>query len=296
MREYLFALFRKFARGLAGRGLGLARIPGVDAAWRKIYALLRPDDIVLVDAQGSRMYVKPDDSGISSAIFSLGVWEPQETALFHSLIKPGMTVLDVGANMGYYTLIAAKLVGDKGHSYAFEPDPDNYRLIVKSVQVNGYRNVTVFNKAVADEFGRVKLYLESTNWGHSLSAQNINDPAGAVEVETVTLDGLYALGKLGSKIDFIKLDVQGAEGLVVKGARKVLLEHQPTVVMELEPARLRNMGSDALDLLCWFEAAGYSIRVIERDICLPASATLEDIALAAQTVGVLNVLCTPPIR
>jgi FkbM family methyltransferase len=290
LKKLIFDVFRTVVRGLSGRGLGIARMPGANAVYEKLYALLRPADIVLVDVQGSKMYVKPDDSFISSSIINLGVWETEETALFYSLIKPGMTILDVGANMGYYTLLAAKLVGTLGHVYAFEPDPGNYQLIVRSARVNGYRNVTVFNKAVADEIGLVKLYLESTNWGHSLSAQNVNQPSGFVEVEQVTLDGLYRAGQLGKKIDFIKIDVQGAEELVVKGARSVIQKNKPTIVMELEPKRLRNMGSDALPLLRGFETWGYTIRAIESDADLPRTASLEDIVFAAEKLGVLNVL------
>ena len=293
MKVYLFAIFRKLVRTLSGRGLGLTKIPGVDPAYKKLYGLLRPKDIVLVEVQGSKMYVKPDDSGISAAIINQGVWEPQETALFYALIKPRMTVLDVGANMGYYTLIAAKLVGSAGRAYAFEPDPENCQLIVKSVQLNGYNNVSVFNNAVGDRRGRVKLHLESTNWGHSLSPRNINNPAGSIEVELITLDDLYQAGKLGDHIHFIKLDVQGAEELVLKGARMIIQEQRPVAVMELEPARLNNMGSDALNLLHWFEHEGYSIRVIEKDIDVPKSATPEMITFAAEKMGVLNVLLTP---
>jgi FkbM family methyltransferase len=296
MKEHLFAIFRKVTRTLGGHGLGLAHIPGANALYQKLYARLRPSDIVLVDAQGSKMYVKPDDSFISSAIINVGTWEAQETALFYSLIKPGMTVLDIGANMGYYSLLAAKLVGDKGHVYAFEPDPFNYQLILKSVAVNNYRNVTAFNQAVADKPGHVKLYLESSNWGHSLSAQNINNPSGAVDVEMITLDSLYADGKLGSKIDFIKIDIQGAEEMAMNGARKLLQDTQPTIAMELEPARLVNMGADSLRLLRLFEHMGYNTRVIETDLNLPANPTLENIVAAAEKTGMVNVLLTPPVK
>lgn len=78
----------------------------------------------------------------------------------------------------------------------FEPDPFNYDLVLKSVEANGFRNITVFNQAVADKPGHLKLYLDSTNWGHSLSPQNVNSPSGSVDIETVALDDIYAAGKL----------------------------------------------------------------------------------------------------
>lgn len=117
LKQRLFGILRNVARNLAGRGLGLMRIPAANALYQKLYALLRPTGIVLADVQGFNMYVKLDDSWISSSLISLGTWETEETALFYSLLKPGMTVLDIGANMRYYTLIAAKVVGDTGHVY-----------------------------------------------------------------------------------------------------------------------------------------------------------------------------------
>jgi FkbM family methyltransferase len=263
------------------------------AVYRKLYLMLRPKDVVLVSVQGNKMYVKPDDSGISLALINVGIWERHATEVFYSLVKPGMTILDIGANMGYYTLIASRLVGETGHVYAFEAAPDNYELIVRNIRINGYRNVTVFNSAVSDAPGRSKLYLESSNWGHSLASKNINDPAGSIDVDQVALDDLFTAGALGRQINLIKMDVQGAEGLVVKGAGKVLRQHRPTIMMELEPLRLRNLGSDSLELLRWFDKEGYGVEVIEKDVALPSSPSLEGITLAAEKVGVLNVLLAP---
>ena len=295
MKEQLFLVFRKAVRILGGRGLGLARIPGVNAVYRKVYAQLRSSNLVLVEVQGSKMYVKPDDSMVSASLITLGIWEAQETTLFMSLIKPGMTVLDIGANIGYYSMIAAKLVGAQGHVYAFEPDPENYQLIVKSAQVNGYRQVTAFNNAVADDTRQVELFLDSNNSGHSLSAVNVIKAAGSVTVEQVSLDDFYRQGKLGTKIDFIKIDVQGAEQLAMKGARRVIQECKPIIAMELEPVRLRNMGADPLELLRSLERCGYAFRTIESEVELPPNATLEDIVSAAEKYekdGVLNLLLT----
>lgn len=99
---------------------------------------------------------------------------------------------------------------------------------------------------------------------------------------------------LGDNVNFIKIDVQGAEEMVMKGATRLLQKARPMVAMELEPARLRNMGAEPMRLLRLFDNWGYSSRSIETDIGLAPDAALEEIASAAEKVGVLNVLFIPP--
>jgi FkbM family methyltransferase len=87
-----------------------------------------------------------------------------------------MTVVDIGANIGYYSLIAAEPIGTDGKVYAFEPDPDNYALLVRNVELNGYRNVETVEKAVSSESGFVTLYIDRSNFGNrSLGKNNILD-------------------------------------------------------------------------------------------------------------------------
>lgn len=199
-----------------------------------------------------------------------------------------MTVLDLGANVGYYTLIAAHLVGPRGRVHAFEPDPESYDLLVKSVRLNGHTNVTTVCAAVADRAERGRLYLDSGRWGQSLSERNIAAPVGSVEVETVTLDGLLESGALGPRVDVIKIDVQGAEGLVRKGAGRLLQRDRPKILMELEPDRLRNLGTDPLELLRAFVADGYAIHPIDPRAEFDAPITLERIVALAEAAGVIN--------
>src|SRR5437867_3185244 len=93
--------------------------------------------------RGHWMHLDPTDSVVSPTLRHFGVFEPFETQLVQQMVRPGDVVLDVGANIGYYTLIFAELVGEQGHVYAFEPDPRNFAFLAKNVHSNRYRNVTL---------------------------------------------------------------------------------------------------------------------------------------------------------
>src|SRR5262245_590665 len=109
---------------------------------------------------GHRMYLDKLDS---LQLSLRKVYEPIETRLVMDLVKPNQVVLDIGANIGYYTLIFSKLVGPGGRVYAFEPHPTNFSLLDRNVQTNGYKNATVVRKAVADATGSLKLYESELN-------------------------------------------------------------------------------------------------------------------------------------
>lgn len=187
-----------------------------------------------------------------------GVWEPVETALFRSEIHPGDVVVDVGANVGYFTLIAAQLVGDTGKVWAFEPDPDAFELLRRNVELNGYKNVTLVPKALGSEPGKLKLFRHATNRGD----HRIYDPGDgreAVEVEVTTLDHYFADA---SRLDLIKMDIQGAECAAVAGAAKTLERGDDTaVIMEYTPQYIRQMGQDPQ--ACLSALAGYGFSFFE---------------------------------
>jgi FkbM family methyltransferase len=292
MREVLFGLFRKATRIIGGRGLGLERVPFARRASAFLVKTLGSGRLVLVDVQGIRLYVKVDGSGIANALVTLGVWERIETASFTSLLKPGMTVLDIGANIGYYALIAARLVGPTGRVYAFEPDPRNCDLIKKSSQANGYTNLVCFQAAVSKVTGRAGLYLDSESWAHSMSAGNITHPAGSLEVDTVRLDDLFARGLLGETVDLMKIDVQGAEALVCEGAAGLLRRARPTLLMELEPKSLRNMGADPRRWLNSLHEYGYAIRILDDDTGPCQLMSTDEILSVAEMKGTVNILAS----
>lgn len=190
----------------------------------------------------------------------LGEFEPHETRLVREKVKPGDRVLDIGAHIGYYTLLFASLVGRNGEVIAFEPDPTNFRLLEKNVAENGHTRVTLFNKAVGEESERRSLYRSSNNSGdHRLVSPP--EPREAIEVECTALDDL--LKGDSRRIDFIKMDIQGGEGWALEGMRN-LIEDNPSLKLltEWSPSSLKLAGYQPTKYLETLESMGFHLHLI----------------------------------
>ena len=131
------------------------------ASFRNLVSILRPN---IVKVKGNKMYIDPKRNP-TIALYDIGGYENAETELFESHIKEGDVVMDIGANIGYYTLVAAKLVGANGKVYAFEPESINFSFLKKSVEINNYENVICEKKAVSNENGKLKLFLHKFQTG-----------------------------------------------------------------------------------------------------------------------------------
>jgi len=285
MKKLIFPLFvkvtQKITKAMSGKGLG--KILGISFIYKFIYRKMAPREMVL-NIQGNKMYVYGRDMGVASFLISKGVHEKYETKLFKDLIKPGMVVVDIGANIGYYTLIAAKLVESKGKVYAFEPEPNNYRLLIKNIEVNGYNNVIPIQKGVSNKPGKTKLFISKTVLSSlSFSEDNVPEKKEFVMVETITLEKFFE----DSKVDFIKMDTEGAEGLIIEGAGKVLKKNDLKIAMEFWPYGLKNLGTDPLKLLHKFQNHGFKIKLIdETDQCLKTIEITKIIEICGTKEGV----------
>jgi FkbM family methyltransferase len=201
----------------------------------------------VVEVRGHKVFLDPLDS------LDLSLqpdYESAVTGLILDKIKPGDTVLDIGANIGYFTLLFAQKAGPTGRVYAFEPSPENFALLKKNVEVNGYGNVTLVNKAVSDRTQTIKLYVSKTNLGdHHI--YDTGDGRESVDIECVRLDEFFP--NLPTNISVVKVDVQGAEFQVMRGAGALLSSNPAmTIVSEFWPYGLSRSGADPqayLDLL-----------------------------------------------
>jgi FkbM family methyltransferase len=240
LRKLMLSMPGKLASFIAGKGL--SKLPLVTKIHSIFYWHLRPSGIVLIDVQGSKMYVDSRDTGVAPFLLEWGFYEKYETALFKNLIKKGMVFVDVGANIGYYTLLAARLVSEEGKVFAFEPDPYNYSLLCRNIEANGYRNVIPVRKAVFSKSGKMKLFLDKSNLGgHSLSEANVDDGASIV-IEATSLDDYFE--NINCKIDVIKVDVQGSEMEVFEGMTNTINQNDNLkVITEFWPMGLRKSGS-----------------------------------------------------
>jgi FkbM family methyltransferase len=168
-----------------------------------------------------------------------GVYEPGITALVKREVKEGDVVLDLGANVGYYTLLFAKLVGETGKVFAFEPDPRFFSLLKKNVEINGYKNVILEQKAVTNRTGMMRLFLEEGTY-------TVHESEGgreSIEVESVSLDDYFSLFQKG--IDFIKMDIEGSEGYAIDGMSGLLEKNgHIKIVTEYWPMGLKSYGPE----------------------------------------------------
>lgn len=164
-----------------------------------------------------------------------GVWEPHVTAAFGSCLSRGDVCVDVGAHVGYYTLVASKRVGPNGHVYALEPAPDNFASLCANLELNGVTNVTPIRAAAGAAEGRA--FLRDPLPGNSGSAAIVLDDASATEVTVRTVSEVVSQSDLG-RVRVVKIDVEGYEVEVLRGLAS-MFEHgaRPALFVELHGAR-----------------------------------------------------------
>jgi FkbM family methyltransferase len=194
-------------------------------------------------SNGARAFVDTRDRAVGIHLLHGGSWERQYTDAFERLLRPGATVLDVGANLGWYTLISAPIVGPTGRVFAVEPNPELARLVYDSAQINGFgRWVSVFQVAVNDVRGVVDLVFNqhSPGGGQIRPAEFALGRArpASTRVAALPIDEILAEHK--GPVDVVKMDIEGWEGMALRGM-KAVLDRSPGLRMMLEwsPARDR---------------------------------------------------------
>jgi FkbM family methyltransferase len=261
-------------------------------------ATLREVSRSRVNVLGHTMYLHRHDSVVSPSLWQWGLFEPFETELILSLTGKGDTVLDIGANIGYYTLLLARKVGPTGQVYAFEPDEENFALLKRNVEVNGYTNVVLEKKAVADRTGPATLFLSPENRGdHQTYASAAEGDRQQVAIETVCLD---EYGPLRDRtVDLIKMDIQGAEARAVAGMTG-LLRNNPhcRLITEFWPHGLRNAGSDPRAYLEALGRLGFTLHDVPEEGHSPVAPVGAEELMHVYRAGGLNdftnLLCVRP--
>lgn len=184
-----------------------------------------------------KLFLSTLDLGFACHVMLDGYWEIWLTQFFARLIKPGMTVVDVGANAGYYSLLFGDAVGSDGKVIAVEPLPDNVDILRRSIELNGHSGKTQLHQvALGDQAaGTVNLYVPP---GEPKNATLVSTPVdGSIAVEMTTLDHLTE--KLAA-VDFIKIDAEGAEEAILNGMTETIRRHSPRVVLEFNAARSKD--------------------------------------------------------
>lgn len=225
---------------------------------------------------------------MSQCTYVDGRYEPNEMYAMAQLIKPGMCFVDVGANAGIFTIMAARLTGERGVVHAFEPSPRDRVRLEANISLNRLTNVTVHSEALGRSPGKAVLTVSGAERpGHNTIGgfMYAEDAAAySIEVEVTTLDDVAEATRL-TRLDVMKVDVEGFETAVLQGGRAALARFRPVMVVEAQDESLRQAGSSASELLALVRELDYEVKVFG------PSGMAEPVD--GERITGLNLLCVP---
>jgi FkbM family methyltransferase len=192
-------------------------------------------------------------------------FEPEVRQEFERIASRGVNVVDIGANIGYYTILASRLAGPDKRVFSFEPQANMVNKLRRNIEANALRNVEVFSCALADKPGTVAFNLpaEGIEAFGSMHANGRFKVAKTVDVETDRLDDV--LERLGNpKIGLVKMDAEGAELLILRGAAKLLSSpDKPDLIFEANEVNCKPFGYCVFDMLQYVHSFGYKLRQVD---------------------------------
>lgn len=230
----------------------------------KLLLLVIPE---YIEKGKSRIYLNSEDPVISSALF-FGIYENAETVFLKRNLGEKDLFIDVGANIGYYSVMALEKIGDGGIILSIEPEPKSYEILQKNIAINNGDGISrLFSFALSDKLGKQNLYLSKDNKGDN-RLFDFNEGGDIIEIETTTLDLL--LDKecidISNRKTFIKIDVQGGEGNVLEGMRESITKcNNIIILMEFWPQGLQNMQFDPLSVLNDLESCGFVLSELTQE-------------------------------
>ena len=259
-------VFRSLSRASVGLNrMGIGRLsvfrPLKLSAKRILLRALTEDGTFKIDVDGSRLYIFPETWDFHAYVDR--PFEPYTVELFKCAIKPGSRVLDIGAQFGYYSLLAAKRTGCDGKVYAFEPAPVNFKLLERNIQANGYGNIIhAVQKGVGERHTTASLFLYEGSDSHGMYRHPNASVKGTVLFECVTIDDFIH----GERVDVIKMDIEGNEPYALKGMERTVSENDRLIMFaELAPANLRGAGVEPESYLAQLENLGFDIKLIDEN-------------------------------
>ncbi len=217
---------------------------------------------VLSTIEGFGIYSAIDDALVGEPVRQ-GRYEPEVCALFRRLLRPGMNVLDLGANIGFFTLLAASLVGPSGHVQAVEPNPANARLLEASRRANSFGQVSILQVAAGREHGLLVLHTAYSNGTTAGLPDSVAAVLNAQTVPALRLDDVLPASR---PINLVKIDVEGAEYLALCGCEAMLRRDRPPIISEFSPGLIPGIsGVEGEAYLRWLIGLGYTISVLRPD-------------------------------
>jgi FkbM family methyltransferase len=231
----------------------------------QIMKQMSADGFILKKVQNNMMMLDLNDVGISHELLLTGVHEALSTKQIRKEIKAGMTIVEVGANIGYYSLIEAQIIGDEGKIYAFEPSPKNFKLLTTNIALNGFEGIFethpngIGNKSETQKF----FLLSKGNMSSFLHRKEdkVIKTEGAVDVQIIRLDDFFDSKE--DTIDYVRMDVEGYEFEVLRGMEKILSSNRGPqgLFIEVHSELLNNIGSSCEAFLHYLRGFGYDISI-----------------------------------
>jgi FkbM family methyltransferase len=260
--------------------------PRCGAFFARLLSLVeRRAEAVTVETAGFRMELDLREV-VDSQVYYTGEFEPETVETIDRLVRPGDVALDVGANVGFVTLTLAVRVGEAGRVYAFEPTERAFQRLARNLSLNSFPQVRALRLGVSDREGRTQARIRS-----SYRTDGI-DSSTEQAISLVTLD-LWAAREGLDRVDFIKIDTDGMEVQVFRGARATLERLRPGVFFELVPQAISDAGESAEELVRFLDGLGY--RLLHQGTLEPWSSAVR--ALEATRRGAcVNVVAWPAER
>lgn len=199
-------------------------------------------------------------------VYLTGAYEPPTSRVISELLHSGDTFIDVGANSGYFSLLASRRVGPTGRVFSFEPVPSMRKRLIENILLNAMSNVSIHDVAVSNAIGVLPLFEGPEGHKGISSLRHIDNPAATIEVKTVPLDSLR---QTLTTVKLVKIDVEGAEQLVLEGMTNILKEDHPYVVIEITDDYLQAFSHGAIGLARQMTDIGYHMYAIRENGLVP---------------------------
>lgn len=292
------AIFRQLSNVLvAFTGHGDDRTPGTNQLHHKLsYRLFKlapafgiaPEEKIKIDSPARfSLYYNARDGGVGHKLLMYREYEPNMTRVVTAVTRPTSKVWNIGANLGYYAVLTSKLAPN-GSVIAFEPHPSNLTLLRRNVELNNARNVTIVNAAVSDRSGELSFYESESNTGdHRIASDGARS-----SIRVNSINALEAIERFSAP-EILIMDVQGAEGVILRSLRQALGASRPAMVFEFWPDGLSQSGSSAGEVEDLLHSLEYQVWRIDEYRASVLRVECGKIARGMKPGEETNLLCLP---
>ena len=267
--------------------------------WKRWWSYMRMKKPVIMNwVNGLKLRIYPKNE-VFRSIYVAGIYDPNIAVVINSLLPQRGVFIDVGANMGYLSLLASKVVGELGKVYAIEPSSRDFLRLVDNVNLNGLGNVYSYHIAILDSHKKAEINIAGeersalNTFGKEFSYKG-TEKLGAEEVQAVTIDEFVDTEKIG-KVDLIKLDIEGSELSALRGARDSIEKFRPAIILGVNRDALTANGVDIADLKKMLQELRYNTYILTETPCFAFKEVSNLAAVQNKVVICMHESIIPPV-